>query len=271
MTVYPDASALRGTAEAAARAGAAALEPFRSARRELGVREKADRDFVTAADVAAERAIRAVIQDRCPGHEILGEEEEGARLDTATPLWVIDPLDGTANFIHGYPVFSVSVACATGGEPVAAAVLDVTRDDLYAAARGGGATKNGRSIRVSGREREKDALVATGFPFRRMHRAELFLRSIEEVLKRTSGVRRAGSAALDLAWVASGALDGFWEEGLGPWDIAAGALLVEEAGGIVTDFAGGRRHLATGTVVAATPALHVPLRDLIFSIQGEGS
>jgi len=270
MTVSLEMNLLREAAEEAARAGAAALEPFTAARRELGVREKADRDFVTAADVASERAIRAVIHGRFPGHEILGEEEEGARLATESPLWIIDPLDGTANFIHGYPVFSVAIACTIGGEPVAAAVLDVTRDQLYAAARDRGATRNGQPIRVSGCESEKDALIATGFPFRRMHRAELFLKSIEEVLRRTSGVRRAGSAALDLAWVASGALDGFWEEGLGPWDIAAGALLVEEAGGFVTDFAGGRRHLETGAVVAATPAIHTPLRELVFSIQGDG-
>lgn len=247
----------------AARAGALALAPFRGGEAALEVTEKATHDFVTAADLASERAVVGTIREACPDHAILAEEERAAELGTPGPLWIIDPLDGTTNFIHGVPVFAVSVACAIDGRVAAAAVYDPSRDELFAAGRGRGATLNGRPIRVSDRARFQDALIGTGFPFRQQHRIDRYLASFRAVVADTAGIRRAGSAALDLCFVAAGRFDGFWEEGLGPWDMAAGALLIEEAGGIVTDMRGGGRYLETGAIVAGSPAVHPVLHGLV--------
>jgi len=164
-------------------------------------------------------------------------------------------------------MFAVSVACAIEDRVVAGAVLDVARNELFTAARGAGAFCGGRRLQVSDRPSLDGALVATGFPFRRRHRTEAFLGSFQAVFARVADVRRAGSAAIDLASVAAGRLDGFWEEGLGPWDIAAGALLIEEAGGTVTDFEGDTRYLETGAVVAAGPGVHGPLREIVHTHQ----
>lgn len=261
---------LRLAAEAAARAGAAALAPWRERDRTLEVAEKGAHDFVTAADHAAQHAIEQALRARYPGHRFLGEEGEQIALDLPEPTWIVDPLDGTTNFIHGYPVFGVSVACAIGGEVVAGAVLDVSRDELFSAARGAGATLGGTPIRVSDRNGLGGCLIATGFPFRRLPRLEHYLATFRSVLPKVAGIRRAGSAALDLAQVACGRFDGFWEEGLGPWDIAAGALLIDEAGGVVTDFVGGRRFLESGAIVAGGPGVHEVLRELVEAGQGDG-
>ncbi len=259
----PDPGDLLRTAERAARAGAAALAPHFAARATLAIEEKARHDFGAEADRAAERAIAAAIRADSPGAAILAEEEERAALDAPGPLWIVDPLDGTTNFLHGFPVYAISVACAAGGALQAGVVLDPSRGELFAAARGRGATLDGRPIAVSARPGLRRALVGTGFPFRRLERLELYLAAFREVVVETAGVRRAGSAAIDLAYVACGRLDGFWEEGLGPWDLAAGALLIEEAGGVVTDFRGGGAVLARGDIVAGPAALHAELLALV--------
>lgn len=251
------------TARRAARAGAGALEPFWKARAELATSQKSLHDFVTSADVAAERAIAAVIRQTHPDHGILAEEELRADLAGPNPTWIIDPLDGTTNFIHGFPVFSVSVACAVGGVPQAGVVLDPQRREEFGAARGQGAWLNGETIRVSGRPGLAGGLIGTGFPFRFLEHLDAYLESFKAVVEVTAGIRRPGSAALDLAAVACGRFDGFWEAGLGPWDMAAGALLIEEAGGIVTDIAGGKGFLGQGTIVAGSPAVHPELLALV--------
>jgi myo-inositol-1(or 4)-monophosphatase len=168
-------------------------------------------------------------------------------------------------------MYAVSVACTLEGHAVVGAVIDPVRNELFEASRGGGALCSGRPLRVSGRAGLQGALIATGFPFRRRHRTDAFLASFRSVFSQVADVRRAGAAAIDLAAVAAGRLDGFWEEGLGPWDIAAGGLLIEEAGGVVTDFEGGSDHLRTGAVVAAGPGIHGPLRELVSRHQGSGT
>ncbi len=258
-----DPSELLATAIRAARAGAAALAEYAGGRAPLGIEQKGLHDFVTRADLASERAVLAVIREAHPGHLVLAEEESRAELTHPGPLWIVDPLDGTTNFIHGFPAYAVSVACAVGGRVVAGAVLDPCRDELFGAVRGGGATRNGAPIRVSGRAGLQDALVGTGFPFRQHARIDAYLQSLRAVIADTAGIRRAGSAALDLCSVACGRFDGFWEEGLGPWDMAAGALLIEEAGGTVTDMRGGDRWLETGSIVAGTPGVYPALYGLV--------
>lgn len=270
MTLDP--KALAEVAAAAAREGAAALEPFLRRLPEMAVREKGVHDFVTDADLAAEAAIRGRILGGFPGHRFLGEETEGAgegpgeervNLDLWEPTWIIDPLDGTTNFIHANPTFGVSVACAAEGRLLAAATYDPSREELFRAARGAGASLNGRPLSVSPRRSLEGCLIGTGFPFRRLHHLDPYLEIFRRVLPRVAGIRRPGAATLDLAWVAAGRLDGFWEEGLGPWDIAAGALLIEEAGGLVTDFEGAGRYLDSGEVVAGAPGVQPALRALI--------
>ncbi len=259
-----------GTARRAAEAGARAIAPFIGAVERLDVTEKGVNDFVTQADQLSEQAIAEVIRRERPGDLVLAEESLRAELDRAEPLWIIDPLDGTTNFIHGFPVFSVSVACAVGGLVVAGVVIDPTRGEVFEATRGGGAAMNGRALRVTSRAGLKGALIATGFPFRRHHRLEPFLDTFRAVFAESAGIRRAGSAALDLAYVAAGRLDGFWEEGLGPWDMAAAELMIEEAGGVVSDFLGGGRFLQTGAIVAGTPGVHRELRPAVERCQGDG-
>ncbi len=268
---------LAATAIRAVLAGAEVLRPFLAAERSLAVDEKGKNDFVTAADLAAERAIRETILGAHPGHGILGEEEAGAALDAPGPTWIVDPLDGTTNFIHGFPPFAVAAGCAIEGRVVAAAIVAPVLGELWWAARECGAYaaslaatrgtspeslargEAGRRLGTTGRTGLPGALVATGFPFRRLEHLEDYLVQFRAVLRVAAGIRRCGSACLDLAWVASGKLDGFWEEGLGPWDLAAGSLLVEEAGGIVTDLSGGGEFLARGEVVAAAPGVHAGL------------
>lgn len=196
-------------------------------------------DLVTEVDQAAERAVREVLERLSPGVPILGEEEGGsyARGDDAE-TWVVDPLDGTTNFVHGFPVYAVSIALVRGGVPQVGVVLDVPRDRLYFAERGRGAFCGAARLAVSGRSRPEHCLVATGFPYDRAQRASYYLRRVESVLRGVRGLRRAGAAALDLAWVAEGVFDAYWEFNLRPWDVAAGWLLVEEAGGRVTGLDG---------------------------------
>ncbi len=219
----------------------------------LAVRHKGSVDLVTDVDLACEDAIREVLARRAPGTAVLGEEGGGA---TGTgDRWVVDPLDGTTNFAHGFPVFGVSIAWEEGGNTVAGVVYDPLRDELFAAARGKGATRNGEPVRVSATTGLAGALLATGFPYDRAEAPRNY-RAFERLTQATQGVRRTGSAALDLAYTACGRLDGFWEPGLAPWDLAAGCLLVTEAGGRVTGYDGGPFTPRDRDVVATNGPLH---------------
>ncbi|MEW5912873.1 MAG: inositol monophosphatase family protein [Thermodesulfobacteriota bacterium] len=245
------------TARLAAQAGAQVLRARWGGR--LQVEPKQRFDFVTDADLASQEAVLAVIRARHPGHEVLAEETpaDQARLASEQgPLWVVDPLDGTTNYIHGVPHVAVSVALVQQGRPQAGVVLDVMHEEEFSAVRGQGAWLAGRPLHVAESQGLERALLMTGFPFRRKDLLDPYLALFRDIFEQTAGVRRAGSAALDLAYVAAGRGQGFWELGLSPWDVAAGILLVEEAGGVVSDFAGGDGALWGGDVVAAAPGLH---------------
>lgn len=222
-----------------------------------GSSEKARADYVSKTDLDAQEAALDVIGRRHPDHAVLAEEDDAPlaeRLDAwdGGPLWVVDPLDGTANFLHGHPAYSASVAVAVEGRPVAGAVVQGSTGERWWAARGEGAFKGGRPISVSRTRSLSRALVGTGFPFKLLDELPGYLEQLGRVLGRSSGVRRNGSAALDLCMLAQGSLDCFWELILMPWDFAAGWLLVEEAGGVVTRLDGGPLTLADGPILAAS-------------------
>ena len=222
------------------------------------VESKGRNDFVTVVDRECEDLIVACLDAAHPGVPVLAEESD-LRKAGGGERWIIDPLDGTTNFLHRYPCFSVSIARQSEGKIVAGVVFDPVRDELYAAERDGGATLNGKALAVSSVQTLAGALLGTGFPFKIIERLETYLAGFRLLLHRSSGLRRNGSAALDLCYVAAGRLDGFWEFGLAPWDVAAGALIVREAGGQVTDAAGGRNWLEGESIVAATPAVHADI------------
>ncbi|ADU97199.1 inositol monophosphatase [Thermovibrio ammonificans HB-1] len=228
--------------------------------RELKVEEKARNDFVTEADKKSEMIIIKTIQESFPQHAIVAEES-GSH-GSGSWQWFIDPLDGTKNFIHGLPMFCVSIGVAYKGELVAAVVKAPLLEETFVAEKGAGAFCNGVKLKVSSRPFE-EALVATGFPFRGKEMLDSYLKCFKEVFLSVSGLRRCGSAALDLAYTAKGVFDGFWEMSLHPWDIAAGILLVEEAGGVVTDFEGGRSFLSSGNIVGASPNTHGELLKIV--------
>ena len=228
----------------------------------LQVTDKGRNDYVTQVDVMAEEAIVAVIRDHYPDHAILAEER-GAEGEHEYQ-WIIDPLDGTTNYLHGFPVFAVSIAVAFRGELQHAVVYDPLRQEIFTATRGEGAQLDGRRIRVSRRPHLSGALIATGFPFRaNQPYMDRYLQMLRAVMVETSGVRRPGSAALDLCYVAAGRVDGFWELGLSKWDIAAGALLIREAGGRISDFQGTDRYLESGHVVGGNPKVYAALSKLL--------
>ena len=230
---------------------------------QLQVSIKGPGEFVSTADLKAERTLRNELSRARPGYGLLFEEGgEIAGTDTRH-RWIVDPLDGTTNFLHGIPHFAISIALERDGEVIAGVVYEPTRDEMYWAEKGTGAYLNDRRLRVSARRQLSEALVGTGLPFRERGDQPVYLGTLAAVLPATSGVRRFGAAALDLAYVAAGRLDGFWEFGLSPWDIAAGMLLVREAGGFVTDLAGGQTMMQTGDVLAANDRLHLPLAALI--------
>ncbi|HXZ48030.1 MAG TPA: inositol monophosphatase family protein [Usitatibacter sp.] len=220
----------------------------------LTVRSKHRHDYVSEVDHAAEDAILGTLREAYPDHGVLAEES-GARRAKAEYVWVVDPLDGTTNFLHGFPQYCVSIALLHRGVPQQAVVLDPNRNELFTATRGAGAFLNDRRIRVSRTDKVEHALVGTGFPFKEVSHLDEYLRMFRNMTLACSGVRRPGSAALDLAWVACGRLDGFWEIGLSPWDMAAGALLVREAGGLVGDFEGEEGFLDSGRIVASNGKL----------------
>jgi len=230
----------------------------------LTVSTKKPNDFVTEVDKAAEAAIIETLLEAYPSHGILAEESgQQAGKGDEEYQWIIDPLDGTTNFIHGLPQYAVSIALAKGGVVEQALVFDPNRNELFTASKGGGAFLNERRIRVSRRTKLGAALLGTGFPYRVFDQIDLYLAIFKELAQKTAGQRRPGAASLDLAYVACGRYDGFWEFGLAPWDIAAGALLISEAGGLISDLRGEANYLETGNVVAGTPKVFAPLLKLI--------
>ena len=222
---------------------------------------KGRNDYVSQADVEAERAVLDVLTRAYPDHGIIAEES-GER-EGSEYTWVIDPLDGTTNFLHGFPMFAVSVAVNRGGVLEHGVVYDPLHDEMFTASRGEGAQLNGKRLRVSTTRQLAPSLLGTGFPFRDLGIIEPWMRSFQSLLPKTSGIRRAGAAALDLAYVAAGRLDGFWEFGLKPWDMAAGALLIREAGGLVADVSGGQDFLENGNLVAANPLIFEEFRKIV--------
>ncbi len=224
---------------------------------QLTITNKERNDFVTEVDRGAEQEIISVIRKAYPDHAILAEESGEHPGDDYQ--WIIDPLDGTTNFLHGFPQFSVSIALRHRGRLEQAVVYDPMRQELFTATRGSGALLNDRRIRVSKQRTLEGALLGTGFPYKDQQHLDAYLGMFRGLMKDTAGIRRPGSAALDLACVAAGRFDGFWEIGLNIWDMAAGVLLVQEAGGLVSDFAGGHDFLDTGNIVAATPKLLPPM------------
>lgn len=230
----------------------------------LHVSKKTHSDFVSEVDGAAEEAIIKTILDIYPNHSILAEES-GTRGDQEKPefLWIIDPLDGTTNFLHGFPQYSVSIALMHRGVLNQAVVYDPTSDELFVASRGRGAYLNDRRIRVSKRTKLADSLIGTGFPFRDFTHMDAYMAMFIDIVPRTVGIRRPGSAALDLAYVAAGRYDGFWEIGLSPWDMAAGCLLITEAGGLVGDLEGNETHIEGGKIVAGNPKVFGQLLQVI--------
>ena len=228
----------------------------------LTIRSKQKNDFVSEVDHAAEEAIIGVLREAYPGHGILAEES-GAQDGDAEFVWVIDPLDGTTNFLHGFPQYCVSIGLLHKGVPNQAVVFDPNRNELFTASKGVGAYLNDRRIRVSKVDKVEDALMGTGFPFREVGHLDDYLRMFKNVTLNCAGVRRPGAAALDLAWVAAGRIDGFWEIGLSPWDMAAGALLVREAGGLIGDLDGNDTFLDSGRVVASNGKIFGALLQLL--------
>jgi myo-inositol-1(or 4)-monophosphatase len=246
----------------------AALKAARSLIRDFGEVEnlqvsiKGPADFVSTADLKAEKTLRAELTRARPGYGLL-MEESGETAGDGKHRWIVDPLDGTLNFLHGIPHFAISIALERDDEIIAGVVYEPLRDEMFWAEKGGGAWVNDRRLRVSARRGLADSLIATGIPFREHGDHPAYLATLEAVMGQTAGVRRQGAAALDLAYVAAGRYDGYWEFGLAPWDIAAGILLVREAGGYVSDAAGGHDMLITGNVIAANDHMHLPLASLL--------
>jgi myo-inositol-1(or 4)-monophosphatase len=223
---------------------------------------KSRNDWVSAADRESEKAIISCIRDLSPGDSFLGEES-GASKGKSDRTWIIDPLDGTSNYLQHFPFWCVSIGLRTGSEMTAGLVYEPLRRIFFTAERGGGAFRDGKRLRVSDQETVEGAFLATGFPFRAQEYVSVYCDIFENVIRIAKGVRRAGSAALDLAYTAAGVFDGFFELHLAPWDVAAGSLLVREAGGVVTDFSGGDRWFERGNIVGASPGVHRDLLGLI--------
>ena len=227
----------------------------------LTITEKSKNEFVSEVDKAAEEAIIEVLRKAYPDHSILGEESGSHKGNEYQ--WVIDPLDGTTNYLHGQPQFSVSIALKYRDQLEHGVIYDPLREEMFSATKGSGAFLNDRRIRVTQRKGLEGALIGTGFPYRDHSQLDAYLGMLKDMVQDTSGIRRPGSAALDFAYVAAGRLDGFWELGLSEWDFAAGALLVKEAGGTVTDISGGERFLESGNVIAGGLKTHAAMLQLI--------
>jgi len=229
----------------------------------LQVSRKGPADFVSIADLRSERVLREELHKARPDYGFLMEESAAGGNQAGPRRWIVDPLDGTTNFLHGLPHFAISIALEENGEIIAAVVYDPVKDELFFAEKGAGAYLNDRRIRVSGRSRLADAIFGTGIPFKGKGGEQQFVAELGLFMRHTAGVRRWGVASLDLAYVAAGRFDGFWERGLEPWDIAGGVLLVREAGGYVSAIDGGRLALDGGSILAATDTLHRPLLELL--------
>ena len=230
----------------------------------IKVGSKGPNDFVSEVDRRAEEVIIQILLEAYPGHGILAEEsgrEHGAR--DSEYVWIIDPLDGTTNFLHGFPVYAVSIALAHRGVVQQAVVYDPTRNDLFFSSKGRGAFLNDRRLRVSKRLRIADALIGTGFPFRKGDNFKRYVKMFEEVMQSCAGLRRPGAAALDLCYVAAGYYDGFFETGLNPWDVAAGSLIITEAGGLIGNFTGESDYLYQREVVAGNPKVYGQLVQIL--------
>ena len=235
----------------------------------LEVHKKAHHDYVSEVDMACERTIIDILREAYPTHQILAEETGVTGPEKSAFQWIIDPLDGTTNFLHGFPQYAVSIALKRENEVIEAVVADPVANEVFTATRGVGAFVNGRRLRVSKRSQMAEALVGTGFPFRRTDDYDAFLKVFREVAQSTSGLRRAGAASLDLAYVAAGRLDAFWEANLKSWDKAAGSLLVLEAGGLVTDFKGESDYLEKGQIIAGTPKIFGQLLPMVQRNYGD--
>jgi len=245
---------------AARRAGSALIKKMASLDK-LKVEQKGFNDYVSDADLAAERAIISCIHKHYPDHAIQAEES-GVDGESDT-VWIIDPLDGTTNYLHGFPVFAVSIGVQVNGRIEHGVVYDPLRQELFTASRGKGAYLDDHRIRVSGQNKLERSLIGTGFPFRSADsEVEPYMHMLTKILRNTSGVRRPGAAALDLAYVAAGRLDAFWETGLKPWDLAAGTILIREAGGIVSGLDGSENFLDSGHVLAGSPKIYAGLAKL---------
>ncbi len=229
----------------------------------LAVTSKARNDFVTDVDKLAEQEIISILRKSFPQHAILAEES-GSNEKDSEYQWVIDPLDGTTNFVRGFPQFAVSIALKHKGILDQAVIYDPIRQELFTASKGAGAQLNNRRLRVTTQKTLEGALLGTGFPFRQQQYLDAYMGMFKALFPDTAGIRRAGAASLDLAYVAAGRLDGFWEFGLSEWDMAAGALLVKEAGGIVTNFRGEDSYLQSGNIICGTPKIH---RAILRTIQ----
>jgi myo-inositol-1(or 4)-monophosphatase len=230
---------------------------------QLQVSHKGPSDFVTAADIKAEKTLRAELQKARPRFGFLMEESGEIQGEDGKHRWIIDPIDGTTNFLHGIPHFAISIGLEMEGEMIAGLVYNPIVEEVFWAEKGQGAFLNDKRLRVSARNRMSEAVMATGIPFHGRPGHEPFIDQMGRVMKDVAGIRRMGAASLDLAYVAAGRFEGFWEAGLQPWDIAAGVLLVREAGGFVTDFKGDKNVLASGNVVAANAKLHKQFLDLV--------
>ncbi len=258
MSTHP----LVNIAVRAARAAGAVIVRYVDRVDSLRVSAKGENDFVSDVDREAERVIMDTIHRAYPEHGFLAEESGGST--DGDYVWIIDPLDGTTNFLHGFPHYAVSIALIEKGRIEHGVIFDPLRQELFTATRGAGARLNDRRIRVSNRGGLAGALLGTGFPFRNMESLDVYMNTFTPLVRRCAGVRRAGSAALDLAYVAAGRLDGFWEFGLEKWDMAAGILLVKEAGGLVTTPAGADDYMESGDIAAGNPKV---IREMLKSIR----
>jgi len=247
----------------------AAQKAARGLRRDFGevqqlqVSQKGPADFVSTADLKADRILREELGKARPTFGILTEESGSSQGEDPEHRWIVDPLDGTSNFLHGLPHFAISIGLERSGEIIAGLVYDPIKDEMFTAEKGAGAYMNDRRLRVSARRSLHECLIGTGAPFRGHGDRERFHRQIEVAMRETAGIRRWGTASLDFAYVAAGRFDGFWEEDLSPWDMAAGIILVREAGGFVSDLKGGQTMLQKGSVLASNSHLHAPLQSLL--------
>ncbi len=257
------ASALINVMTGAARKAARGLARDFGEVEQLQVSIKGPGNFVSAADHRAEETLFAELSRARPGYSFLMEERGQVTGPDNSHCWIVDPLDGTTNFLHGIPLFVISIALQREGELVAALIMNPVTQDIFTAEKGKGAFLNDRRLRVSARRKLDDCVIGTGVPHRGRPGHQQFMRELDALMPRVSGIRRTGAAALDLAWTAAGRFDAFWEHNLQPWDIAAGILLVKEAGGLTTDADGQNEMLETGSVIAGAPTIQRALRDVL--------